>query len=339
MRCPDCNHNQKYRDGMRCGKCGYQFILRKKTDGLSDQSLRQIIRRLSDNGQYAFTETQLLLEICRYWRRSATKGMIGGLIVAAAFLAIFGWVSGLWLISLIVFGLVVFLMLWKNQHQKTHLPLPKARQLFQRYQQSHPIVELADGRAFLQQATAEEPYGEDYAPERILIVERDEWVDLLVRNRFHLTHKTAVLSRSGYPQRVLEECRTFLRRYPNTPVQLLHDGSLAGFNLKAQLSNDPNWPLGGQALIDVGLSQDALQKAGQLPWLPINPQSQGRLSTNVVKMLNAYYRVPLDCLGPKASLGLIGTALLAGGLLLPERSAASDSGGSESFIGDGDDFG
>ena len=48
MRCPDCKHNQRYRDGTRCGKCGYQFVLRKRTDTISDYTLRQIIKRLSD---------------------------------------------------------------------------------------------------------------------------------------------------------------------------------------------------------------------------------------------------------------------------------------------------
>jgi hypothetical protein len=78
MRCPDCKHDQKYKDGARCGKCGYQFVFRKKDDRISDSSLRQIIQRLSDNGQYAFTATQLALEICRSWR--GKRQLIGGVI-------------------------------------------------------------------------------------------------------------------------------------------------------------------------------------------------------------------------------------------------------------------
>lgn len=327
-----------YRDGMRCGKCGYQFILRKKTDGLSDLALRQIIRRLSDTAQYAFTETQLLLEICRYWRRSNAKETIAVLVITAILLTIFGVASGLWLVSISIGGLILVSMVWSYQRKKVELPLPKARSLYLRYQQAHPIAELADGRAFLQSATVEESYGETYAPERILIVERDEWVDLLVRNRFHLHYKAAVLSHSGYPQRVLEACRAFLRDYPQTPVQLLHDASLTGFNLKARLSNDPNWPLAGHPLIDLGLSQATLQKAGKLPWLPANPQRKGRLSADVTQMLGKGYRAPLDFLGPKTSLSLISAALLGGLLLLPERSAAEDSSGVEIDLG-GDDFG
>ena len=336
MRCPACQHNQRYRDGMRCSKCGYAFVLRKKADGLSDLGLQQIIRRLSDNGQYAFTKTQLVLEICRYWRRSTTQGMIGGLVVVAILMAVFGFATGFWLMSVIVGGVILFLMVWGSQRRKINLPLPKAHNLLQRYQQAHPIAELADGRAFLQQATAERPYGEDYAPERILIVERDEWVDLLVRNRFHLTHKTAVLSRSGYPQRVLDACRAFLRQHPQTPIQLLHDASLAGFNLRAQLTTDPNWPLAGHPLTDLGLSKQTLQNTGRLPWLPANPRHKGRLSADVTKMLSGRYRMPLDCLGPKASLSLIGAALLGGALLLPTPPASGDSSGGD--FG-GDDFG
>ena len=31
MHCPECKHNQKYKDGTRCNKCRYQFVFRKKT--------------------------------------------------------------------------------------------------------------------------------------------------------------------------------------------------------------------------------------------------------------------------------------------------------------------
>jgi len=69
MRCPDCKHQQQYKEGTRCAKCGYAFTLRKKTDGLSDYALRQIMLRLVGNEQHCFTRTQLLLKICRYWRK------------------------------------------------------------------------------------------------------------------------------------------------------------------------------------------------------------------------------------------------------------------------------
>ena len=140
MRCPDCNHNQRYRDGTRCGKCSYQFVFRKKSDGLSDHALRQIIRRLSDNGQYAFTLTQLTLELCRYWQRSATQLLVSGLIFVAIISGFVGFFFGSWSIALLLGIILVIFSVWKTQQQRISLPLSKARKLLDRYQQSHPIT-------------------------------------------------------------------------------------------------------------------------------------------------------------------------------------------------------
>ncbi len=336
MRCPDCSHNQKYRDGMRCGKCGYQFICRKKSDGISDHTLRHLIGRLSDNGQQAFTMTQLTLELCRYWRRKTARNLIGGLIFYAIITALIAFVAGHWTIPVILLIILSLLTVWSAQRQKTTLPLPRARKLIDRYHQAHRITALADGRAFLQPTTADNPQDLQYAPERILLVERDDLVDMLVRNRFHATHKTAVVSRSGYPKSVFEACQTFLRRYPATPVQLLHDASLQGFNLKAQLAADPQWSLAGPSLVDLGLSQEAIKNAARLPWLPANNRHKGVLSTEYAKMLSAGHRVPIDCMGPKPLLNLLGAALIGGLLLLPTPSASGDIAAE---FGVEDDFG
>ena len=83
MRCPECRHVQKYREGTRCKKCNYQFVFRKSADGISDFALRQIIQRLSDNDQQAFTATQLALAICRSWRKKMSLliwGVLGAMI-------------------------------------------------------------------------------------------------------------------------------------------------------------------------------------------------------------------------------------------------------------------
>lgn len=337
MRCPDCNHNQRYRDGTRCGKCSYQFVFRKKSDGLSDHALRQIIRRLSDNGQYAFTLTQLTLELCRYWQRSATQILVSGLIFVAIISGFVGFFFGSWSIALLLGIILVIFSVWKTQQQRISLPLSKARKLLDRYQQSHPITALADGRAFAQQTVTATPQDLQYAPERILVVERDDLVDMLVRNRFHATHKTVIVSRSGYPQAAFAACRHFLKHHPAIPVQLLHDASLQGFNLKAQLAADTNWPLARQSLVDLGLSQEAIKNTARLPWLPAGRRATGRLSTDYASMLRTGHRMPIDFIGPKPLLNLLGAAVLAGLLALPTPGSGSDSG--DGGGSGGDDFG
>ncbi|MDS4041029.1 MAG: hypothetical protein RKP20_07630 [Candidatus Competibacter sp.] len=285
-----------------------------------------MIQRLSEGGQQAFTATQLALEICRSWRKK-TAGLIGCGVVAAVIAVIVG------LILNIASGAGAFLILlpvaiWVGFRSKRTFPFHKARDLMDRYHQAHPITALADGRAFRQQAARVDPQELQYAPERILVVERDDLVDMLIRNRFHLNHKTAVVSRSGYPERVFAACREFLRNHPNTLVQVLHDASLPGFGLTARLAADPKWEFARQHLVDLGISRAVLDNGSSLPWLP--PDSSrggGAFSANPAKMLRAGRRVPVDYIGPKPLLNLLGAAVVGGALLLtPEMLNAVEAG-------------
>ncbi len=321
MRCPDCNHVQKYRSGARCGQCNYRFVFRKKTDDITDFTLRQMIQRLSDNGQYAFTATQLALALCRHWRRSAWGplgcGIITLLIPLGGLIMTGHGVIGA-LLCVVALPLVIHL----SRRQASALPFHKASDLIRRYHQAHPIAGLADGTAFAQQSPPLDDLQDlYYAPERILVVERDELVDLLVRNRFHLTAKTAVISQSGYPAHLLAACREFLRRHPQTPVQLLHDASTQGFALAAQLAADPQWLLAPHPLADLGVTKDALDPKARLPWLPARPNKSGVLSADHPRMLRAGGRVPVDYLGPKPLLSLLSAAVISGTLLLVAQDA------------------
>lgn len=332
MRCPECKHNQRYREGTRCQKCQYQFVFRKRADRISDYALRQTIQRLSDSGQQSFTVTQLAMEICRIWRKKAFS-MIAGAVVIAIVALIAGLVLGA-TIGLVGFVILCPLVLWQISRSKRTFPYYKARALVERYHQAHPIVALADGQAFRQQTPVVDPQELQYAPERILVVERDALVDLLVRNRFHLQHKTAVISRWGYPARVFAACQEFLNNHPATPVQVLHDASLAGFSLTAQLAADPQWAFASRHLTDLGISQATLGRGATLPWLPPEAtRRSGSFSADSSKMLRAGCRVPIDYLRPKPLMNLLGAAVVSGALLL---AATSTEAGVE--FG-GDDFG
>lgn len=320
MRCPDCNHTQKYRNGARCGRCGYRFVFRKKTDQISDFTLRQMIRRLSDDGQYAFTATQLALALCRHWRRSAWGPIGCGLIALLAPVGILV-MAGYGIPGAILFVAAVPLVVGLGRWRAAVLPFNRASDLVRRYHQAHPIAALADGRAFARQDVPPDPPDLYYAPERILVVERDELVDLLVRNRFHLTAKTAVIGQSGYPAPLLAACREFLRRHPRTPVQLLHDASMQNFGLAARLAADPQWPLAPHPLLDLGIGREALARNARLPWLPVGPGTEGAYSADHDRMLRAGRRVPVDYLGPKPLLSLLSAAVVGGTLLLAAQDA------------------
>ncbi len=330
MRCPECKHNQKYKDGTRCNKCRYQFVFRKKEDRISDFALRQTVQRLSDNGQQAFTTTQLALAICRLWRKK-TLGPVGcGVIalIASVIAGLFAFSEWSWRGGALILALLLPLAIWLGRREKSKLPFGKAREIINKYHQAHPIQALADGTAFRQQAATPDLHDPHYAPERILVVERDDLVDMLIRNRFHLTAKAVVVSRTGYPERVFAACREFLRNHPDTPVQLVHDASTQGFALAAQLTDESKWRFARTRLSDLGISRAALQRGATLPWLPpALSRSDGAFGGNPTEMLRTGYRLPLDYVGPKPLIGLLSAALVGGALLLaPEvLNAASSS--------------
>jgi hypothetical protein len=318
MRCPDCKHQQKYKDGTRCAKCGYAFTLRKKTDGLSDYALRQIMLRLTGNEQHCFTRIQLLLEICRYWRKQNTALTVVAVVIAMILGGVIWGITEwkLW-ISLALMGVLIGAALLLRRKQARSLPLKKAGDLLKKYRDAHPIPGLADGRAFIGRSAEVADQDFYYAPERILVVERDDLADALIRNRFHLSAKTVVVSRTGYPAPIFAACQGFLARHPATPVQVLHDASLSGFSLSAQLATDPDWQFARDRLVDLGLSRSTLHDKTRLPWLPRSATDNGMLSSNHDAMLRAGRRVPVDCVPPKPLLNLLATAVIAGSLALP----------------------
>lgn len=330
MRCPECNHRQKYKEGSRCRQCHYQFVFRNQQDRISDFALRQMIQRLSERGQYAFTVTQLALEIDRLWRKKYL-GVLGCSVVALIIsvlagltaLSTWGGIGG----ALLMFLLTLPLAVWLGQRGKNSLAIHKATQVVRRYHQAHPIRELADGTAFRNTTAPVDYHDPHYAPERILVLERDDLVDALVRNRFHLTAKAAIVSRSGYPPQMMAACQQFLRNHPTTPVQVIHDASLQGFALTAQLATNPQWPLARTGLVDLGINRTALDSGSGLLWLPANPAHHtGFLGGDPDKRLRAGYRVPIDSLAPKTLIHVLTTALMTGAISLASRTADGSSG-------------
>ncbi|MCP5449282.1 MAG: hypothetical protein H6972_01635 [Gammaproteobacteria bacterium] len=297
MRCPECKHNQRYKDGTRCNKCRYQFVFRKKEDRISDFALRQTVQRLSDNGQQAFTTTQLALAICRLWRKKALGPVGCGVIalIVSAIAGLFAFSNWSWWGGALILAVLLPLAIWLGQREKGKLPFEKARKIVDQYHQAHPIQALADGTAFRRQAAPLDLQDPHYAPERILVVERDDLVDMLIRNRFHLTAKAVVVSRTGYPEPVFAACREFLRNHPNTPVQLVHDASTQGFALAAQLADESKWRFARERLSDIGISRAALQHGATLPWL----------STRRFQRNGALAVTPRKCCAPVTGFPLI----------------------------------
>jgi hypothetical protein len=116
---------------------------------------------------------------------------------------------------------------------------------------------LPSPSSFLSAATPEAlPNSEvsAYSFDRLVVCQSDEIAQMLISNNFHFENNCAILSISGYPQRIFATTMEMLRRNPELKVYAFHDCSPEGMELVNQLRTNPRWfPDGNIVVIDVGL--------------------------------------------------------------------------------------
>ena len=334
MRCPECNRFQKYKEGMRCRSCGYKYVFNPKSDSMRDNILRNIIDKVSDKYQYAFTRNQLAVEICRYWGRGRRRWGLIVFVVLTTVLVV-GWVqidlSVFWItvFALSIIGLsIIFAILGKIILPKC-TSFTEALKVIQRYDKAHPIKLLASGSAFVEAA---HPVDDDfhYAPDRILVVERNDLVDMLIRNRFHQDTKTAVVSQEGYPNYIYAACQSFLTNHPRLPILVAHDGSPLGYRRVGQLRRSGNWSFVQGKLIDIGLFKEQIQAYGaDLPW----QDGRGRrlrFTDKHKKMVTESHTLRIDFLAPRMLLTVLTSAMASGVIALP-ATVDQGAGGTDNY--------
>jgi len=337
MKCPECSTKQKS-TGKTCSKCGYSFALHPQDPPrLSDLHMKKAIENLSANGQYYFTFNQLYAAV---YRIALKKQVNKKGIVAVAVVALFGCIvlavnGGKWpaMILAAVAGMGIILYL-KRRRVPDHDAILKA---ITTYRGLHPIEKLVDGNRFKRTASGSPMDRElfDYAPERILIVQSNDLVDMLVLNRFHLDNKALVVSASKYPETAFSACQEFLKKRPDIPVEILHDASMEGCKLMDKLLADVSWNLKDKAVKDLGLSvQDAanIKKPIWIPTRPLGRSGAGRSKDPVEDKLQSGMKMPVDFVGPGVLLGGLSIAALAGLALmstelLAEQARRKDLGG------------
>ncbi len=120
--------------------------------------------------------------------------------------------------------------------------------------------------------------GLEYRPERVealIVVEREELVDLLLKNGAHRHLSALIVSESGYPQAFLPEVRRALDERADLPVILLHDATPCGTRMATRLSSSAVLPVSRRALTDAGLfPADVLQLEELAPAIPAGHTNQ-----------------------------------------------------------------
>lgn len=100
-----------------------------------------------------------------------------------------------------------------------------------------------------------DPNVTNYSFDRLVVCQSDEIAQMLIANNFHFENNCAILSISGYPQRIFDTTMQMLRRNPELRVFAFHDCSSEGIKLAQELRTNPRWfPDETIVIVDIGLS-------------------------------------------------------------------------------------
>lgn len=265
MKCPRCKAtHRRGRQGMVC-RCGYPFVFDPKTDRITDGKFLAVVRKASANGSLYYTPNQLYAAACRAEVRLPC-GILGLVLVVSAAVAAgigVGWKIIL-LLGLCAGGMIVlrhFLHLfprknWDQRVEKWMSLTGKLDMMIQEKRLTTPPPEFA------------EPDLYDYGIEQVLLCERDEIVDWLVLNNFHVNTRCAVLGMSGYPSYLSDQLSQFYsseQGVEKPKVFLLHDCGDADEEMEARVTMGRDYKfLRGCEVIDLGITEDVVNEISSL---------------------------------------------------------------------------
>ena len=261
MKCPKCSYNQKVKLGMHCRGCKYTFTFNPKETRsfeLTDGKFLAAIRSASQNDTAFFTRNQLYGAYCR--QRKYPRGWLlfgGGMLLIGALAAM--------RIDLILtgflgfFGIMLFL---SGAFGKAYtLSRTQFERLIDNWLADHKKISRLIVMPTLHnpppQWTESDIY--DYGVEQILIVQRDELVDLFVLNGAHAERRALVISETGYPQYLMPHAKRMLEERNDLPVYIMHDAGKIGEAMLSRVKK-MDLPLEGRKIIDLGMSTSDFKK-------------------------------------------------------------------------------
>jgi hypothetical protein len=353
MKCPKCSREstKKERQGGQCPKCRWTFRF-DPPEPLSDYELEHAIQTVSGDGAFRYTRSQLIAEVERVLVKRATRiyeteaktvlasdqsyavwWFVGALVaIGLLCLFVFQELCGTPLLIMAV-GVAVFRLLRRDAQtvaSELRAQIPtydlRAITLTDRYLLGQNLTLLVDaptpipaalglsreaGPAAHRREFDLEAYGFD----RVIVVQGDDLVDMLVKNQFHFQHNAAIVSFGGYPRHVAELVDREIAREGNTAtVFLLHDASAEGRRLVEGWRSKVTLV---KQTYDVGLTE---AHASRL--LPRRPALTTATSAEPVP--DGALRVDLATLRPKQLMTLLFNAM-----------AGADRAGTDAFVAEG----
>lgn len=269
MRCPNCDHDQKRKDGMVCGQCGYPFALDpKQPPRVADRRFVRAVAKVSGDGARWFTIEQLHGQLNRR-SSNPVASMVGSLFLGAVVVVVGTIVvdeagpssDARGLLTALVVAAAVAIVTTGFLRARRPPPLDRTARLVARWQTAGKPLDRLLQWPRLDGPTPAAPEADifDYGAEAVLVVDDDLAVDLLVANGFASANRCLVVSTTGYPSRVASRAAALLASSPTTRAGVLHESGNTDAVAAARVRYGPT-------VVDLGLPADIARKVGALGW-------------------------------------------------------------------------
>jgi hypothetical protein len=295
-------------------------------------TMENVIAQATGNRTYKVTRNQLLAAYCELSPQSASKGCFRmlvalGFIFVCAPMAVVAAKPLAAAIGLVFAGVLLSMYMWPGPGKNSF------DELYEKYVAAGgTIPEL-----LTPQAVASPPPGSPepdiyaYGVQRLMMVDDDAVVDLLVSNNFHAQHQIAIVSINGYPGYLMPVVDKLLAN-PALKIYLLHSPpSKSSGSFYHRVAGDPRIGHRGQNILTMGFTADNVSSLPTLAKLP--KELTKELPIDMVP-----YATLSGLLAEAINLHQSFTTVLALRKVAHKTSASSSSSGGF-FVGGGYDFG
>ncbi|HAS45101.1 MAG TPA: hypothetical protein DCS93_31755 [Microscillaceae bacterium] len=275
---------------MTCDECGYRFILSPKLYKVGDRRMQKIIEGMDDKH---FTIHQLYAHyVNKYTKRSkrsrSTSLPILGVVYLASLLFSAGNTEAM-IIATVLFGIISVLVFLGGKPLAT---FQEVKDALSKWNQAKKIPTLIQGKPSFHRSTSQ--YQEtdlfNYGVEAIIVVDRNIYVDLLVKNKFHTQYKALIVSAKLYPQYLEKQLRNLISETSGLPILFLHDANSKGVQTKEIFIKSVGLSLDNHHCIDLGLFPEHFQKLTPLKNLRNQiPEREWRLDCLQIKHIEAIF--------------------------------------------------
>jgi len=271
MKCPNCsiNHRRK-RLGIRCS-CGYPFSFTPDSDALTDNQMHNLIKQASANNTRYFTQESLYGLYLKISRQSGVTpaifllGVILSIIIGNVFEILF-----LFFIALVL-GIIFIKKLAKSSKPVSYNVFSSMLNTWQKtYLKSNYLI--AEPSLNKPPPMNEEEDIFEYGVEKIIIVDKDLTVDMLVKNNEHANAKALIISTNGYPNYLIQPLKKILAEQPEIQLILLHAVNEDKHSMLSQFKIKTGVNFNEEKVIDAAITPTQISNIKPLRYLKSHEQ-------------------------------------------------------------------